>query len=265
MNATFFGLAFLAALNPKLLGVDLLLIQSGRPRPMFACFLSGCIGVALTVGLLDVFVVHADAIKTQGSISAGLDLALGVALLVIGALVATGRLHGRPHQPVLTGQRADRGARSRAGPGITVRGGTHRGPHPWPELVDAGLRGDRPRQPAPQRTRGHRRARVRPGPARRCGTRPGLLQVLCAVAVPAAGRRERPRRVKAMPWPIRLVRRSARHARASPTGNARGSPWPASVEALGLVGQERMVVVSGLVENGDRRLGNFDRKSTRLN
>jgi hypothetical protein len=99
MNATFFGLAFLAALNPKLLGVDLLLIQSGRPRAMFACFLSGCIGVALTVGLLDVFVVHADAIKTQGQVSAGLDLALGVPLLAVGALVATGRLHGRRRAP----------------------------------------------------------------------------------------------------------------------------------------------------------------------
>ncbi len=60
------------------------------------------------------------------------------------------------------------GAGRRAG----VRGGTHRGPHPWPGLVDAGIRGDGPRQPAPQRTRGHRRARVRPGPARRYGTRP---------------------------------------------------------------------------------------------
>jgi hypothetical protein len=36
--------------------------------------------VCLTVGLLDVFVLHADAIKTQGQASAGLDLALGVPL-----------------------------------------------------------------------------------------------------------------------------------------------------------------------------------------
>jgi hypothetical protein len=43
----------------------------------------------------------------------------------------------------------------------------------WPRLVDPGLRGNRPRHPAPQRTGGHRRARVRPGPARWCGTRPG--------------------------------------------------------------------------------------------
>jgi hypothetical protein len=95
VDATFFGLAFLAALNPKLLGVDLLLMQSGRPRAMLACFLAGCLAVALAIGLLDVLVVHADAIKTQGSVSAGLDLALGVPLLAIGALVATGRLHGR--------------------------------------------------------------------------------------------------------------------------------------------------------------------------
>ncbi len=76
MNAAFFGLAVLAALNPKLFAVD-----------------------SLAVGLLDVFVLQADAISSQGSASAGLDLALGVPLVVIGALVATGRLHGRRRAP----------------------------------------------------------------------------------------------------------------------------------------------------------------------
>jgi hypothetical protein len=99
MNATFFGLAFLAALNPKLLGVDLLLIQNARPRLMFSGFLLGGLTVCLTVGLLDVFVLHADAIKTQDQASAGLDLALGVPLVVIGALTATGRLHRRRRAP----------------------------------------------------------------------------------------------------------------------------------------------------------------------
>ena len=70
------------------------------------------------------------------------------------------------HQPVLAGQRAGRGTRPGAGRRAAVRGGTHRGPHPRPGLVDPGLRGDRPRQPAAQHTPGHRRARVRPGPAR---------------------------------------------------------------------------------------------------
>jgi Sap, sulfolipid-1-addressing protein len=99
MNASFFGLAFLAALNPKLLGIDLLLIQNARPRLMFSGFLLGCLTVCLSIGFLDVFVLHADAIKTQAHASAGLDLALGVPLVAIGALIATGRLHRRRRAP----------------------------------------------------------------------------------------------------------------------------------------------------------------------
>ena len=95
MNAAFFGLAVLAALNPKLFAVDLLLVESQRPRLMFLCFLLGGLGMCLAIGLLDVFVLQADAISTQGSASAGLDLALGVPLVAVGALLWTGRLHGR--------------------------------------------------------------------------------------------------------------------------------------------------------------------------
>ena len=65
MNAAFFGLAGLAALNPKLLVIDLILATNRRPRPMFVCFLLGGMGLAITVGLLDVFVLHLDAINTQ--------------------------------------------------------------------------------------------------------------------------------------------------------------------------------------------------------
>ncbi|HEU0166413.1 MAG TPA: GAP family protein [Chloroflexota bacterium] len=95
MNAEFFALAFLAALNPKLLALDLLLIENRRPRAMFLCLLLGGMSVALTIGLLDVLVFRADAIKAQGTVSAGVDLALGLLLLAVGALLATGRLHGR--------------------------------------------------------------------------------------------------------------------------------------------------------------------------
>jgi hypothetical protein len=66
-----FGLACLAALNPKLLAVDLILMGNRRPWLMFASFLLGGMGLALTIGLLDVFVVHADAIQRQGLASAG--------------------------------------------------------------------------------------------------------------------------------------------------------------------------------------------------
>jgi Sap-like sulfolipid-1-addressing protein len=99
MNASFFGLAFLAALNPKLLGIDLLLIQNARPRLMFSGLLLGCLATCLAIGFLDVFVLHFGAVKTQGHASAGLDLALGVLLVAFGALIATGRLHRRQRAP----------------------------------------------------------------------------------------------------------------------------------------------------------------------
>jgi hypothetical protein len=95
LNAEFFALAFVAALNPKLLAIDLLLIENRRPRAMFLCVLLGGLTVALTIGLLDVLVFQADAINSEKTVSAGVDLALGLLLLAVGALVATGRLHGR--------------------------------------------------------------------------------------------------------------------------------------------------------------------------
>jgi hypothetical protein len=100
MNAAFFGLAGLAALNPKLLIIDLILAGNQRPRPMFVCFLLGGMGLGVTVGLLDVLVLHVDAINTQNHASGGLDLALGIPLLAVGALLAANRLpRQRPHPP----------------------------------------------------------------------------------------------------------------------------------------------------------------------
>ena len=99
MNAEFFALAFLSALNPKLLALDLLLIENRRPRAMFLWLLVGGLVVGVTIGLLDVLVFHIDAINDQRSVSAGIDLALGLFLLVAGALVATGRVHGRRKAP----------------------------------------------------------------------------------------------------------------------------------------------------------------------
>ena len=95
MNAEFFALAFTAALNPKLLAIDLWLLVNRRPRAMFLCVLLGGLTVGITIGLLDVLVFHVDAISSQKTVSAGVDLALGLLLLVVGALVATGRLHAR--------------------------------------------------------------------------------------------------------------------------------------------------------------------------
>ena len=88
MDAEFFALAFSAALNPKLLAIDLLLIENARPRAMFANILAGGMSIGIAIGLVDVLVIRADAIKKQASVSAGVDLAIGVILLVIGGLVA---------------------------------------------------------------------------------------------------------------------------------------------------------------------------------
>jgi hypothetical protein len=59
--------------------------------------------VALTIGLLDVLVFRADAISAQRSVSAGVDLAVGLLLVAVGGLLATGRLHGRRRTPVPAG------------------------------------------------------------------------------------------------------------------------------------------------------------------
>src|ERR1017187_5829166 len=115
MNAGFFALAFAAALNPKLLAVDLLLIENRRPRAMFLSLLLGDLTVALTIGWLDVLVLHADAINSQKTASAGVDLALGLLLLAVGALVATGRLHGRRKAPVPAPRRGGGRAAGEAG------------------------------------------------------------------------------------------------------------------------------------------------------
>jgi hypothetical protein len=114
MNAEFFALAFLAGLNPKLLALDLLLIENRRPRAMFLWLLVGGLTVGVTIGLLDVLVFHVDAINHQNSVSAGVDLALGLFLLTGGALVATGRLHGRRKAPVPAtgGQPEKKGSRA---------------------------------------------------------------------------------------------------------------------------------------------------------
>jgi hypothetical protein len=103
VSAEFFALAVFAALNPKLLALDLLLVENRRPRAMFLSILAGGMTVGLTVGLLDVLVFHADALKSQGTVSAGVDLGTGLLLVAVGGLVATGRLHGRRKAPVPAG------------------------------------------------------------------------------------------------------------------------------------------------------------------
>jgi hypothetical protein len=99
VNAAFFALACLAALNPKMLVIDLTLATNQRPRQMFVCFLLSGMGLGIAVGLLDVLVLHLDAITTQNHAAGGLDLALGIPLLILGALLATDHLHIHRRRP----------------------------------------------------------------------------------------------------------------------------------------------------------------------
>jgi hypothetical protein len=103
MTAGFFGLAFLAALNPKLLAIDMLLIGNQRARAMFLWLLFGALVVAITAGMLDVLVFHLDKLSAQRTVSAGVDLSLGLLLLGAGSLIATGHLHRRRKEPVPAG------------------------------------------------------------------------------------------------------------------------------------------------------------------
>lgn len=90
MTAEFFALAFTAAANPKLLALDLLVIENRRPRAMFASVLAGGMSLAVAVGLVDVLVVRADLVNSQKKVSAGVDLAIGLLLLAGGVLLLTG-------------------------------------------------------------------------------------------------------------------------------------------------------------------------------
>ena len=57
---------------------------------MLWCVLLGGVGMAVLVGLVDVLVVKADLVKTQGSLSPAADLTLGLLLLAVGVLLVTG-------------------------------------------------------------------------------------------------------------------------------------------------------------------------------
>jgi hypothetical protein len=105
MNLAFFGLALVAAVNPKLLGADLLLAENRRPQLMFLCFLLGGLGLSVSIGLIDVVFLQATGVKTERSLSGGIDLLLGSVLVLVGVLVATGRLGRRRARPAEPGAR----------------------------------------------------------------------------------------------------------------------------------------------------------------
>jgi len=92
VNGTFFVLAFVAAANPKLLALDLLLIENRRPSAMFASIVAAGIATGVTIGIVIMLALPASAYDNERTASAGVDLALGLILLLLGALLMTGIL-----------------------------------------------------------------------------------------------------------------------------------------------------------------------------
>jgi hypothetical protein len=114
VNATFFALAFIAAANPKLLAIDLLLVENRRPQAMFACLVAAGIATGVAIGLIILLAIPAHNYHSEKQASAGLDLALGLILLLIGGLVMTGILahvwSRRPRSAQRTGKKRRFGA-----------------------------------------------------------------------------------------------------------------------------------------------------------
>lgn len=106
MPGGFYALALLAAVNPKYLVLDLLLLDNERPRMMYATLLGTALTISIGLGLADVYVLKLGSdLNTQKQVNAGLDIALGCVLLVLGVLAGRNRLHRRRRE-----KKAGRGA-----------------------------------------------------------------------------------------------------------------------------------------------------------
>src|SRR3954451_23393651 len=96
MHGGFYGLGLLAAINPKYVVLDLLLLDNERPRAMYSALLATALTISIGLGLVDVYVLKLGSdLHKQRQVNAGLDVILGAVLVVLALLVARGRLHRR--------------------------------------------------------------------------------------------------------------------------------------------------------------------------
>ena len=104
MNAEFFALAFLAAVNPKLLALDLLLIENRRPRAMLWLLVGGLV-VGVTIGLLDNSSSTSMRSMTKGRSARASTSPSACSCSSAAHWSPTGRVHGRRKAPVPAGDR----------------------------------------------------------------------------------------------------------------------------------------------------------------
>jgi len=75
--------AFLAALNPTLLGATTVMLLLDHPRRLLFGYLLGALMTSITLGLVIVFALDGSAHTAQHTLSPSLDLALGGILIVV--------------------------------------------------------------------------------------------------------------------------------------------------------------------------------------
>lgn len=105
------AMALIAATNPVRLGFALLLISRSRPMLNLLAFWLGAMTTAITAGLGVLTVVHYFAPKFIQSVSAMTDdsatrhtqIAIGLLLLAVTALIAVGSLVRRTREPIAVG------------------------------------------------------------------------------------------------------------------------------------------------------------------
>jgi hypothetical protein len=75
--------AFLAALNPTLLGATTVMLLLDHPRRLLLGYLLGALMTSMTLGLVIVFALDGSAKTAQHTLSPSLDLALGAILIAV--------------------------------------------------------------------------------------------------------------------------------------------------------------------------------------
>lgn len=112
-----------AAANPTLVAATTLMLLSSEPKRLMAGYLLGAYTMSITIGLVIVFALPNSGVvdTTKQTISPGIDIALGLVLLVVAFVLATGR-----DQPVAE-RRRERKARK-----------PDKGPPRWQRALDGG-------------------------------------------------------------------------------------------------------------------------------
>jgi hypothetical protein len=91
--AQIFLLALTAALNPVLVGASTVMLLLPNPRRLMLGYLLGALMTSITLGLVIVYALKGSGTvsTTQNTVNPGIDVALGVILLIGAVVLGTGR------------------------------------------------------------------------------------------------------------------------------------------------------------------------------